>query len=389
MEEKQALIRIVEELVKAGSMTNSRMLGILNEVRKENGETLKKNCPANRQRITELCRKVLGDNLTEETRYSGFGIGRQPTRFGLKDHDEAMKSIEKYFSAPKTKTPKGVSQKRTAVGKLLSIIQKIDETPGKAIKKDTLKELIDAKSSVSMTLGSWKKMLMKDGIELNIKSSGGLYKIENLDDIKSKITALYEKLMAGYEVKEKKTRKPAIEKNVIEEDLTPEEESFVFLIAKTCDHKKTPINHIWATFKKQGLPVGLNLHKLIRRAGLKKWFVQDKVLTLGAMTSTLEFIGDLEVVASLLGQMVEKSILIRSSLEPNELKSIVGSGYELLNAKSGDNIYKIKFDPDSKESRFNIFKLYLGFRGGDGFIYDADEEFVLEIFNDLMDELLK
>lgn len=386
--EKQALIRIVEEL-KEGSMTNSRMLGILNEVRKENGEPIKKNCPANKQRITELCRKVLGDNLTEETRYSGFGIGRQPTRFGLKNSDDAMKSIEMYFSAPKTKTPKGVSQKRIAVGKLLSILQKIDETPGKVIKKDTLKELMNAKSSVSMTLGSWKKMLLKDGIELEIKSSGGLYKIEKLDELKSKVTALYEKLMAGYEVKEKKTHKPAvIEKKIIEEDLTPEEEKLVFFLAKTCDHKQMSISRIWVEFKKQGLSVGFDLYGLIRRAGLKKWFVQGKKMEQHGMTSTLEFIGNLEVVASLLGQKVEKSILVRSSLEPNVMKSIV-ENYKLLSEQTGDNIYEVRFDPESNESRFNIFSLYQGFREGDGFIYDSDEELVLDIVNEMRSKCLK
>jgi len=391
-EKEKTLISIVEEITKEGGMTSSRMLAIQNIVRKSLGLSPKKVCSTNKQKLVELVRQVLGENLTEEVVYgTTYGEGRKPTKFSIIDSEKALEDIEKYFSKKEDKAKKAsTDQKRVAVSKLISILEKVSESPENTISKDTLRELIDAKTPVSGTLRNWSSMLQKEGINLVIKSAGrGFYKIADLKETKEKLEDLYGRLTEEGEGKKRKTRKPI---TVEEEDkeLTDNEERVIYLLAEICNGREVPYSKIWTSLKKQGISAGFDFNNLIKRAGLKKWFVQSRAVVIGGIENQIKFIGDLNAVASLMGQEIETTMLVRSSLEPNEMKSIMKNSTIILKSPMHNaNIYSIGYSRESKASMLDLFKLRLSFRGDDGFIEDVDETFVDQIVDKISNEIIK
>lgn len=389
-EKEKTLISIVEEIKKEGEITSSRMLTIYNIVRKSMGINPLKVCPTSKQKIVGIVRKVLGENLNEEAVYASYGEGRKPTRFSITDCEKALKDIEVYFSKKKSKAIKSsTEQKRVAISKLITILEKASMSSD-MIKTDMLKELIDAKTPISGTLRNWSSMLEKEGVKLIIKSTGkGIYKIENLQDTKEKLEEAYGKLSEEYEGKKKTTKPITLSEDKFKE-LTSEEERIIYLLAKICEKKEVPYHRIWTELKRQGITAGFDFNKLIKRSGLNKWFEQVKKVVAGGVENQIKFTGDLTAVASLMGQEVEKTMLVRSSLEPSEMKSIIKNNTVILKCPMPNaNIYSIGYSGKSKLSQLDLLKLKLSFRGYDGFIEDSDEEFVDTIVNTLFDEMSK
>ena len=92
----------------------------------------------------------------------------------------------------------------------------------------------------------------------------------------------------------------------------------------------------------------------------------------GGFEYKFEFTGDIQAVASLMGQETEKTYLIRSSLDEAQIKAFMGTNYTLLNAKPGDNLYEVRCS--GIESKANLVLLAMGFRGYDSFIKEDDAE---------------
>lgn len=384
MEEKRkALISIVEELKKEEEIAGSRMLTIFNIVRKSIGIKPLKVCSASKQKIVGLVRKVFGENLNEEVVYGSFyGEGRKPTKYSIKDCEKALKDIEVYFSKKESKAIKSsTEQKRVAISKLIAILEKASMSSD-MIKTDILRELIDAKTPISKTLRNWSSMLDKEGIKLIIKSAGrGIYKIENLQDTKEKLEEIYGKLSEKCEGKKKTTKPITLSEDKFKE-LTSEEERIIYLLAKICEKKEVPYHKIWTELKKQGINAGFDFNNLIKRSGLNKWFEQIKKVVAGGVENQIKFTGDLTAVASLMGQEVEKTMLVRSSLELSEMKSIIKNNTVILKCPMPNaNIYSISYSEKSRLSQLDLIKLKLSFRGYDGFIEDADEDYVSKVFD--------
>lgn len=387
--EKQSVLRILTEFKDEKEMTSGRMLSILNEVRKSGKIAIKKNCSANRQKVVELVRKVIGEYLCERSEYShGFGKGRQPSKYYIEsgDYENAVKAAMMYFEKCSSKVVKAVTaQKRASISKILVILQKIEEAPDCTVKLDVLKELIDVKSSVNLTLQNWKKMLGKEGITLKFQAMRGIYKfdLENVREVKTKLESVYGKLSE----ESKKTKAPKIT-SIPEKELTTDEEKVIYLLAKITNRKPVPNKDIWTRLKQQGLS-GFDFSNLIRRAGLKKWFRTTRNPIPGGFEYCYEFTGDIQAVASLMDQETEKIYLIRSSLDESQMKTCMKSNnnFRLLNAKPGDNLYELRCS--DHESKVRIALLSMGFRGYDSFIYEDDAKEINELKNQILESYLK
>ena len=369
--EKQAILRIIEEM-NGSSITSARMLGILNEVRRESKFEPKKNCPVNKQKLLGLVRNALGEYLCEKVEYSGsFAAGRLLSKYYIENYEEAKKSAALYFEKLATK-PAGDRRKQQAIGKILSIVQKISESPDFTIKLDLLKELIDSKTPVNSTMRNWDSMLRKEGIILKFKAERGIYRFDsfNVEEVKRKLEVLYGE--ASEEPKKTVPKKADPIPVKEERELTPDEEKVIFLLAKFTNRKPTSMKNLWEKVKKEGISAGYDFTNLIRQAGLKKWFVQTRNPIAGGFEYKFEFTGDIQAVASLMGQETEKTYLIRSSLDEAQIKAFMGTNYTLLNAKPGDNLYEVRCS--GIESKANLVLLAMGFRGYDSFIKEDDAE---------------
>jgi len=392
MKEKElekTVISIVEELRDGEEITNSRMLAIQNSVRKLLGLSHKKICSTNKQRLVELLRKVLGENLQETIQYgTAYGEGRKPTKFSIKDYEKARKDIERYFSKAEMKKKSLItSQKKTIISKLITILKKVNDTPGNTIERDLLTELIHAKTPISGTLRSWNSVLEKEGIRLLIKSTGRgkSYKVENVEETLTKLESLYERVAdEKVVVKKEKETSPLVIKEERKE-LTEDEEKVLYLLAEICNRKEVPYSNIWANLKRQGITVGFDFNDLIKRSGLKKWFVQTRRVILGGVENQLQFIGDLNAVASLMGQKTTNNriILFRSSLEPEEIKSVV-KNIKLLSYMPNASIYSIEY---SDMSVLDLIKIKFSFRGYDGFIDANDKILVDKVVNETLEKI--
>jgi hypothetical protein len=392
-EKKKTILSIVGEMKKEGNVTSLRMLTIQNNVRKSLGLKQKKVCSTSRQRIVSIIREVIGEeNLIEEVGYGKYAEGRKPTKFSIRDFDAAFKCIENYFSKKAEKARKlKTGQKKLVVAKLISILAKVNETGNNIISKDLLFELIGAKTPLAGTLKNWSSMLEKEGITLSIKSEGrkGIYEIKNLEETKSKLETLYGKLTESSESVKRKT-KPYTPTTISEENkkLTEEEERVVYLLSKICFNKDVPYSDIWKQLRKQGI-LGFNLNNLINRAGLRKWFVQTRKAVPGGFENQIKFVGNLEAVASLMGQEIEKTILIRSSLEPEEIRAMMSNSKIVLKVSMPNaNIYSVTCSK-SMLSMLDLFKLRMSFRGYDSFIEEEDEKFVDSIIDEISDKITK